>query len=171
MALHFASCCNIQYNQIVNYLNVLELDPFRPKLSIKCQRWAKRFDTYVGVLQSRVEWDESIILPLSPYLMIVKNVEGIYAVKCLCGYELGDYRENWKTNALINVRDTEESLGEIYPGPRCPDPEKNEIREFFCPGCAVQLEVDAVPPGYPILVNFEPNLEVFYRDWLGRELP
>ncbi|MCZ6804584.1 MAG: MEKHLA domain-containing protein [Proteobacteria bacterium] len=41
MALHFASCCNIQYNQIVNYLNVLELDPFRPKLSIKCQRWVR----------------------------------------------------------------------------------------------------------------------------------
>ena len=92
-------------------------------------------------------------------------------MKCLCGYELGDYRENWKTNALINVRDTEESLGEIYPGPRCPDPEKNEIREFFCPDCTLQLEVDAVPPGYPILVNFKPNLEVFYRDWLGRELP
>ena len=50
----------------------------------------KRFDIYVEVLQSRVEWDDPIILPLSPYLMIVKNVDGIYAVKCLCGYELGD---------------------------------------------------------------------------------
>ena len=131
----------------------------------------KRFDTYVKVLQSRMAWDDPIILPLSPYLMIVKNADGIYAVKCVCGYELGDYRENWKTNALINVRDTEESLSEIYPGPRCPDPEKNEIREFYCPDCGTQLEVDAVPPGYPILLNFKPNLEAFYRDWLGRELP
>ena len=86
----------------------------------------KRFDTYVKVLQSRMAWDDPIILPLSPYLMIVKNADGIYAVKCVCGYELGDYRENWKTNALINVRDTEESLNEIYPGPRCPDPEKTK---------------------------------------------
>lgn len=33
------------------------------------------------------------------------------------------------------------------------------------------LAMDAVPPGYPILANFTPNLEVFYRDWLGRQLP
>lgn len=130
-----------------------------------------RFDTYIKVLQSRVEWKDPIVLPLSPYLLIVKNSTGVYAVKCLCGCEFGDYRENWKTNALINVRDTEESLGEIYPGPRCPDPEKNEIREFYCPDCGTQLEVDAAPPGYPILVNFTPDIEAFYRDWLGRELP
>jgi acetone carboxylase gamma subunit len=131
----------------------------------------KRFDVYVKVLQSRVDWDDPIVLPLSPYLNIVKNAKADYVVKCLCGQELGGYRENWKTHALINVRDTEEKLGEIYPGPRCPDPEKNEIREFYCPTCGRQLEVDAVPPGYPILANFTPNLEAFYTDWLGRELP
>ena len=131
----------------------------------------QRFDTYVKVRQSQVEWSDPIILPLSPYLSIVKSGGGVYAVKCLCGQEFGDYRENWKTNALINVRDTEEKLSEIYPGPRCPDPEKNEIREFFCPCCGRQLEVDAVPPGYPILANFTPDLEAFYSSWLGRPLP
>lgn len=131
----------------------------------------ERFDTYVKVRQSQVDWRDPIVLPLSPYLAIVKNGAGVYAVKCLCGQEFGDYRENWKTKALIHVRDTEEKLGEIYPGPRCPDPNKNEIREFFCPGCGRQLEVDAVPPGYPILANFTPDLAAFYRDWLGRPLP
>lgn len=131
----------------------------------------KRFDTYVRVLQSRVPWRDPIVLPLSPYLCIVKNGAGRYVVKCLCGQEFGDYRDNWKTSALIHVRDTEEKLQEIWPGPRCPDPEKNEIREFFCPSCGRQLEVDAVPPGYPILANFTPNLEAFYGEWLGRPLP
>ncbi|MGD9603776.1 MAG: acetone carboxylase subunit gamma [Gammaproteobacteria bacterium] len=131
----------------------------------------RRFDTYVRVLQARVGWPDPIVLPLSPYLSIVRNAQGIYAVKCLCGQEFGDYRQNWKTAALIHVRDTEESMQEIWPGPRCPDPEKNEIREFFCPTCGRQLEVDAVPPGYPILANFTPDLEAFYRDWLGRPLP
>jgi acetone carboxylase gamma subunit len=131
----------------------------------------KRFDTYVKVLQSRVEWDDPIVLPLGPYLSIVKNKDGIYAVKCKCSQEFGDYRDNWKLSALINVRDDEQSMSEIWPGPRCPDPEKNEIREFICPGCGIQLEVDAVPPGYPILANFTPNLEAFYQDWLGREMP
>jgi acetone carboxylase gamma subunit len=131
----------------------------------------KRFDTYVKVLQSRVKWDDPIVLPLGPYLSIVKNKDGIYAVKCKCSQEFGDYRDNWKLSALINVRDDEQSMSEIWPGPRCPDPEKNEIREFICPGCGIQLEVDAVPPGYPILANFTPNLEAFYQDWLGREMP
>lgn len=131
----------------------------------------KRFDTYVNVLQSRVSWQEPIVLPLSPYLSIVKSDTGVYVVKCLCGQEFGDYRVNWKLAALINVRDTEEKMQELWPGPRCPDPEKNEVREFFCPGCGIQLEVDAVPPGYPILANFTPNLEAFYREWLGRPLP
>lgn len=131
----------------------------------------KRFDTYVKVLQSRVEWDDPIVLPLGPYLAIVKNKDGIYAVKCVCSQEFGDYRNNWKLSALINVRDDEESMSEIWPGPRCPDPEKNEVREFICPGCGVQLEVDAVPPGYPILANFTPNLEAFYNEWLGRDMP
>lgn len=132
---------------------------------------SKRFDTYVKVLEERVAWDDPIVLPLSPYLSVVKNAEGIYAVKCLCGQEFGDYRKNWKLSALINVRDDPESLGEIWPGPRMPDHEKNEIREFFCPGCGRQLEVDAVPPGYPILANFTPDLEAFYTQWLGRALP
>ena len=131
----------------------------------------KRFDTYIKVLQSRVEWNDPIVLPLGPYLSIVKNNEGIYAVKCVCSQEFGDYRNNWKLSALINVRDDEQSMQEIWPGPRCPDPEKNEVREFICPSCGIQLEVDAVPPGYPILANFTPNLEAFYQDWLGRDLP
>jgi len=131
----------------------------------------KRFDVYLKVIQSRVDWDDTIILPLSPYLLIVKNQNGAYVVKCLCGQEFGDYRENWKLNALINVRSDLESIQEIFPGPRAPDPEKNEIREFFCPNCGKQLEVDALPPGYPIITNFTPNLEALYKDWLGRELP
>ncbi len=39
-----------------------------------------------------------------------------------------------------------------------------------CPGCRTQLEVEAVPPGYPVIFDFEPDLETFYREWLGREL-
>jgi acetone carboxylase gamma subunit len=46
-----------------------------------------------------------------------------------------------------------------------------EIREFICPGCASLLEVEAAPPGYPIVFDFLPDLEGFYREWLGRELP
>ena len=68
------------------------------------------------------------------------------------------------------IRDTREKLDAIYPGHRKCDPEWMELREFYCPGCATQLEVEAVTPGYPLIFDFLPDLEAFYRDWLGREL-
>jgi acetone carboxylase, beta subunit len=40
-----------------------------------------------------------------------------------------------------------------------------------CPNCARQLEVEAAPPGYPLVHDFLPDVEGFYRGWLGRELP
>jgi acetone carboxylase gamma subunit len=46
-----------------------------------------------------------------------------------------------------------------------------ELREFICPGCYTLLEVEAVPPGYPVIFDFKPDLEAFYTMVLGRDLP
>jgi acetone carboxylase gamma subunit len=130
-----------------------------------------RFDQYVALLQERVEWDERIVLPFGEHLYIVSKGDGSYVVKCDCGNEFCDYRENWKLEALINVRDDAESLQEIYPEKMAGDPEWNHLREYFCPGCRTLLEVEAVPPGYPVIHDFLPDLEGFYGEWLGREAP
>jgi acetone carboxylase gamma subunit len=129
-----------------------------------------RFEKYVEVLQERVPWDEQILLPIGEHLYIVqKGKERI--VKCDCGQEFGDYQQNWKLSALIFVRDTEELLEELYPGPKKPEPELQELREFICPGCGTLLEVEAVPPGYPVSFDFLPDLEGFYTEILGKPLP
>jgi len=129
-----------------------------------------RFDKYVQVLQEKVLWKEKILLPLTDELYIVqKGSDRI--VKCGCGHEFGDYRENWKLKALIHVRDTKEELEELYRYPSELDPEYCEIREHYCPGCGTQLEVDTVPFGYPAIFDFLPDLDVFYGEWLGRPLP
>jgi acetone carboxylase, gamma subunit len=131
-----------------------------------------RFDTYLELLQERAPWDDTIVLPFGEHLCIVSKGEGSYAVKCFhCGHEFGDYRENWKLEALIRVRDSEQKLLEIYPRMMHGDPEWEELREYFCPGCKAQLEVEAVPPGYPPVHDFVPDLEGFYGEWLGREVP
>ncbi|MFQ5699568.1 MAG: acetone carboxylase subunit gamma [Myxococcota bacterium] len=129
-----------------------------------------RFDKYVAILQSRVPWDDPILLPLTPVLFIVAR-DGERIVKCRCGHEFGDYRVNWKLSSLIHVRDCEETLGEIYRGRELPDPGWIQLREYLCPGCATQLEVEAVPRGCPPDFEFLPDLDAFYRDWLGRPLP
>jgi acetone carboxylase, gamma subunit len=129
-----------------------------------------RFEKWVAILQKRVPWSEQILLPLTPALFIVqKGSERI--VKCRCGQEFGDYRVNWKLNASIYVRDNEESLSGVYRGREQPDPQWIQVREYYCPGCSTQLEVEAVPRGTPPDFEFLPDLDTFYRDWLGKPLP
>jgi acetone carboxylase, gamma subunit len=132
---------------------------------------ADRFDKYVAILQQRVPWQEPIVLPFGEHLFIVSKGGGAYVTKCDCGHEFGPYDANWKLEALINVRETNEDLRELYPEMMSGDASWNHLREYFCPGCKSLLEVEAVPPGYPVVHDFLPDLEGFYREWLGRELP
>jgi acetone carboxylase gamma subunit len=129
-----------------------------------------RFEKWLEILQSRVPWSEKILLPLTSSLFIVQKA-GDRVVKCRCGHEFGDYRVNWKLGALIYVRDAEEKLREIYRGSEQPDPAWVQVREYYCPGCGAQLEVEAVPRGCPPDFEFLPDLDTFYREWLSRPLP
>ena len=130
-----------------------------------------RFDKYLDVLQEKMPWKERILLPLTDELYIVEKGDRS-VVKCSCGFEFGDYRENWKLKALIHVRDSKEEIEELYPAPYSSKPDLGlcEIREYYCPGCGSQLEVEAVPFGYPVVFDFLPDLDTFYSEWLGRPL-
>ena len=129
-----------------------------------------RFDKYIEILQEQVPWTERILMPLGLHLYIVQKGDE-RVVKCDCGHEFGDWRKNWKLSALIFVRDTVDKLEEIYPGLRCPDPALSEIREYYCPGCAALLKVESLSKGCPAVFDALPDIDTFYRDWLGRPLP
>ncbi|HTX10571.1 MAG TPA: acetone carboxylase subunit gamma [Solirubrobacteraceae bacterium] len=130
-----------------------------------------RFDVYLSVLQDRVPWSDRILMPFGDNLFVVVKPDGRRLVKCRCGHEFCPPDQNWKLDALIHVRDSEEALLEIFPRMMHGDPEWQEIREYFCPGCHAQLEVEAVPPGYPIVHDFVPDIDGFYEEWLGRRPP
>lgn len=125
-----------------------------------------RFQKYLQVLQSKVPWPEKIILPYGLHLYIVEKKDKSRVVKCDCGYEFGDYKKNWKLEANIFVRDTEEKMAEIYPPMLGADTNWMELREYYCPKCFTLLEVEAVPPGYPVIFDFQPDIEAFYGSWL-----
>jgi acetone carboxylase gamma subunit len=129
-----------------------------------------RFDKVMEILQEKLNWKEKILLPLHEHLYIVAK-EGKRIVKCDCGYEFGDYQNNWKLKCRIRVRDTFESIEKLYPKMMGSDPEWEELREFFCPKCFTLLDVEAVPPGYPVIFNFLPDIDAFYEKWLGRNPP
>lgn len=130
-----------------------------------------RFDTYIELLQERVTWRDRIILPFGEHLYVVVKPDGRRIVKCDCGHEFCEVEHNWKLEALINVRDTDEKLLEVLPRMMQGDPAWSQIREYFCPGCMTQLEVEAVPPGYPVVHDFVPDIDGFYEEWLRRPAP
>ena len=128
------------------------------------------FDALIAYFQNKVEWKEPILLPLTDHLLIVAKGDRAI-VKCTCGHEFEDYRVNWKVKARVRVRDTVEAFQEIYPPYMHPDPDWQHLREYYCPGCYSLLEVETVPPGYPPVFDALPDLQTFYREWLGRTLP
>ena len=127
---------------------------------------ADRFEKYREIVQEEIDGGDRVVLPIGERLVIVESRE-VLVVRCVCGHRFGDYRRNWKLNAQIRVRDSEESLEELYPGRRKCDSRWMEIREFICPGCAAMLEVEAVPPGYPVVFDFLPDLDAFHEHFLG----
>ena len=115
-----------------------------------------RLKKVTEIEQERVPWEEKILLPMAEQLYIVKKgSERI--IKCRCGYEYGDYKRNWKLAALVYERNPQD--GEVYAPQRACDPEWMALREFYCPRCKAQLEVEAVAPGYPFIMDFEADLE------------
>jgi N-methylhydantoinase B len=129
-----------------------------------------RFDKWLEVLQERVPYDERIVLPLGEGLNVVRAGSDL-VVRCDCGHDFCAPSENWKMEAALLVRGSVEAMREVYPQMAHADPEWMELREFHCPSCARLLEVEASPPGYPVVHEFLPDIEGFYRGWLGREVP
>jgi len=158
--------------QLVNQLVEGTISRYDARSLLKMEtKDSDRFWTYLEVLQEKVPWDDKILLRISDHLYVVSKNKGERVVKCDCGHEFGDYRTNWKTEANVRVKTSLEEFEQVYyPAAAAPEPEWNEIREFYCPGCATQLAVEIVPPGYPLIFEFLPDIDRLYRDFLGKPL-
>jgi acetone carboxylase gamma subunit len=131
-----------------------------------------RFDLWVELLQERVAYDDPIVLPYGEGLNIVRRrSDGELVVRTDAGADLCRWDQNWKMHAPVFVRDTDELYREIYPELGHPEGDWQELREYYCPISGRLLETEAVPPGYPALHEYLPDLHGFYAGWLGRELP
>jgi len=131
-----------------------------------------RFSMYLTALQKKVTFPDKIVLPLSPHMYIVQSAKTKqWVTKCDCGHEFCGYKENWKLFANIYVRDTPEAMAEVYPLLMAPDTNWQVYREYFCPSCCVLHDVEAPTPWYPVIHDFEPDIETFYKEWVGLPVP
>jgi acetone carboxylase gamma subunit len=131
----------------------------------------ERFDETLRAYQETVGWKEQILLPLGENLFIVAKA-GKAIIKTAAGAELCAWNENWKMKCRVIVRRTPAELSEVFPAQHLTiDTDLVELREFYCPVSGTLLDVDCVPPCYPVEVDFTPDLEAFYSGWLERPLP
>jgi len=78
-----------------------------------------------------------------------------------CGHVIGPARENYKKGCLLYDRDPRE----IHPPVVAqdfnfsPDPQWVRIVEVYCPGCAVQIETEYLPPGHPLTRDIELDID------------
>jgi acetone carboxylase gamma subunit len=148
------------------------IDPDTLHTMLSAPKDQDRFTKYLEVLQARVPWDDPILLPYGPHLYCVQKKDTKqWVIRCGCGHDFCDQAENWKLNALVNVRDTPEEMAELYPNLMAPTSSWQVIREYFCPECATLHDVEAPTPWYPVIKDFEPDIETFYRDWLNLQVP
>lgn len=82
-----------------------------------------------------------------------------------CGHAIGSAREDYKRGLLLYDRDPRE----IYPARLeaehsfAPDPQWCRIVEFYCPGCATQVETEYLPPGHPLTRDIEIDVDALRR--------
>lgn len=78
-----------------------------------------------------------------------------------CGTRLISARESYKKGCLVAERDPREIHNPVIDGDYtfAPDPDWVRIVEFYCPGCARQIETEYLPPGHPITVDIEVDID------------
>ena len=78
-----------------------------------------------------------------------------------CDAELISARRPYKEGCLVYERDPREIHPPLIEGEFTfsPDPDWVRILEFYCPGCGAQVETEYLPPGHPVTVDIEPDLD------------
>jgi acetone carboxylase gamma subunit len=89
----------------------------------------------------------------------------------VCERDLAGARENYKLGLLVHERDPREVhrpiLDPSYEFTFAPDPAWCRIIEYYCPGCATQVEVEYLPPGHPLTNDIELDIDSLKRRHLS----
>ncbi|MGE4124685.1 MAG: acetone carboxylase subunit gamma [Pusillimonas sp.] len=98
-------------------------------------------------------------LRFTEYLDLDLNDEHWYCHDC--GTRLISARESYKKGCLVAEREPNEIHNPVIQGDYtfAPDSDWVRIIEFYCPGCARQIETEYLPPGHPITIDIEVDID------------
>jgi acetone carboxylase gamma subunit len=91
-----------------------------------------------------------------------------------CATVLGPARLNYKEGLRVRARDPAEVHAPILDRARyaftfAPDPAWCRLLEYFCPGCALQVEVEYLPPGHPPAHDIDLDIDALKAQWAARD--
>lgn len=79
----------------------------------------------------------------------------------VCDHGIGPAHDDYKRGLLVYDRDPREvhpaRLGAEHD--LAPDPRWCRILEYYCPGCATQVETEYLPPGHPPTRDIEIDVD------------
>ena len=85
-----------------------------------------------------------------------------------CGRDLGPADRNYKEGCLFHAREPSEIHQTFAGNPEysfTPDPEWCAVVETYCPGCAVLMETEYLPPGHPPTHDIEIDISSVVDRW------
>lgn len=82
-----------------------------------------------------------------------------------CGHSLGSARENYKKGCLVAERSPHEIWQPLVEEKHSfsYDPSWSRLVEFYCPSCAVMIDVEMLPPGHPITEDIVLDVDALVR--------
>jgi acetone carboxylase gamma subunit len=97
--------------------------------------------------------------PITEYLEIDLNQERWLCR--VCNKDLGCARDDYKRGLLLHDRDPRTVYEARIDGEYsyAPDPNWCRIVEYYCPGCATQVEAEYLPPGHPLTRDIELDID------------
>lgn len=89
----------------------------------------------------------SSVITITEYLGIVADTRRWVCLRC--SRDIGPADVDYKRGLLLYDRDPRDIYPAGLPGDRgyTPDPQWCRIVEYYCPGCASQVETEYLPPG------------------------
>lgn len=82
-----------------------------------------------------------------------------------CGAKINSARESYLKGCLVYERPASEIYGTAYQVSKdtsvsyAPDPDFMRVIEFYCPDCGAVMTVQYLPPGHPVPVDIQLDID------------